>query len=62
MNICDKPLAAAGFINYRCKSLYGWIMVAATDDADALNEARRSSDAVKAEDLEVWNGVEYVPV
>jgi hypothetical protein len=44
MNTWDKPLAAPGLRSYRCKGRFGWIMIGATDDADALREARRSSD------------------
>lgn len=61
-NMCDRPLAAAGLISYRCKSAYGWIMIGATDDADALKQAQRSSSRpVLIEYLEVWDGTEYVP-
>jgi hypothetical protein len=60
MNITDKPLAAPGLISYRCRGEFGWIMIGAKDNEDALNEARRSSDNVKPETLQVWNGKEYV--
>lgn len=58
----ERPLAMAGLISYRCKGRYGWIMIGAIDKADAMNEARRSSQTAKPEDLEVWDGERYVPV
>lgn len=60
MNTTDKPLAAAGLVSYRCKGRYGFIMIGAKNDADALREARRSTDDPR--DMEVWNGARYVPV
>lgn len=63
MSITDKPLAAEGFISYRYKGRYGWIMIGASDDDHALTEARRSTDyAVDKENLQVWNGSEYVDI
>ena len=59
----DKPLADHGLISYRYRGRYGWIMIGAKDDTDALNEARRSTDdAVTADKLEIWNGTNYVQV
>ena len=60
MNTHDKPLAAPGLISYRCRGMWGWIMIGAKDDADAFREALRSSPLAKRETLEVWNGKEYV--
>lgn len=60
-NLCNKPLAAEGLISYRCKSRYGWIMIGAVDGKDAMKEARRCDDGARAEDLQVWNGHQYVP-
>jgi len=60
MNYCERPLAAKGLTSYRAKGRYGWIMIGAKDHADAMNEARRSTD--KPTDLQVWNGDKYVPV
>lgn len=63
MNTFDKPLADHGLISYRYRGRYGWIMIGAKDDTDALNEARRSTDdAVTADKLEIWNGTNYVQV
>ena len=59
---CDRPLAAEGLVSYRAKGRYGWIMIGAADDADALREARRSSGAVNVEDLQVWIGDKYVDI
>lgn len=65
MDICDKPLAAAGLLSYRYKGAYGWIMIGARDDADALVQAARSfSDKrliAKMENLQRWTGTEYAP-
>ncbi len=58
----DRPLAAHGLISYRCKGRYGWIMIGAKDHEEAMREARRSSEGVSREGLEIWNGKEYVKV
>jgi len=58
----NKPCAARGLTSYRYKGRYGWIMIGARDDADALREAARSSsDAIDRANLQVWNGTEYMP-
>lgn len=59
MHLTDRPLAAPGLTSYRCKGRYGWIMIGATDREDALREARRSSDSVQPETLQVWAGGQY---
>lgn len=59
----DKPMASAGLISYRYKGRYGWIMIGATSDTDALSEAQRSTDdKVTPDRLERWNGQHYVGV
>ena len=59
----NRPLAAAGLTSYRYRSRYGWIMIGATDDADALQEAQRSTnDPVSRANLQVWNGQRYISV
>lgn len=58
----DKPMATKGLLSYRCKGRYGFIMIGAKDDQDAFNEAKRSSDSVKRENLEKWDGEKYVKV
>lgn len=63
MNITGKPLADHGLTSYRYRGRYGWIMIGARDDMDAMREASRSTDyPVTLDKLEVWNGFEYVPV
>jgi hypothetical protein len=56
----NRPCAAPGLISYRARSRYGWIMIGATDDDDAMREARRSTDAPT--NLQRWNGREYESV
>lgn len=59
----DRPLAAAPFKSFRYPGRYCWIMIGATDTADALREAGRSLDTHGAPDirkLEAWNGERYV--
>ena len=56
----NKPMAIKGLTSYRYKGRYGFIMIGATDNADALKEAQRStSDKVSIDNLEVWNGSQY---
>ena len=58
----ERPCAAPGLTSYRCSSRYGWIMIGAKDDREALQQARRSAATAKRQDLQVWNGERYVPV
>lgn len=58
----NKPLAVPGLSSYRYKGPYGWIMIGARDDEDALREAGRSTAAPVPENLQAWNGSEYVPL
>lgn len=60
--VTDRPLAIEGLISYRAKGRFGWIMIGAKDDADALREARRTSPDVTADALQVWDGQKYVPI
>ena len=63
INITDKPLADKGLISYRYKGTYGYIMIGAHDDKDALHEAARSSSfPVIIDKLEIWDGEKYTPV
>ena len=62
MNTHDKPLAVAGLISYRLLGPYGWIMIGATDHDDAMRQAVRSTRQPSRDNLQVWNGAEYVPV
>lgn len=60
----ERPCAVKGLTSYRYRGRYGWIMIGAKDDADALNEANRSLSgcgAVKG-NLQVWEGERYQPV
>ena len=59
MNYWDKPCAISSLTSYRYKGRYGWIMIGAKDNTDALNEARRSTQGVIIDNLEVWNGSQY---
>jgi hypothetical protein len=60
MDTTNKALASPGLMSYRYKGRYGWIMIAATDNQGALNEAKRSTtDFVMFENLQVWNGASY---
>jgi hypothetical protein len=61
----DRPLASPPLKSYRYRGNHGWIMIGATDDADALREAKRSLSSgteVRPERLEAWNGQRYVAV
>ena len=56
----DKPLAAHPWRSYRYKGLFGWVMIGASDDQDALNEAKRSVSGTPTMDrLQRWNGTVY---
>lgn len=56
----NKPMAIKGLTSYRYKGRYGFIMIGATDNADALKEAQRSTnDKVSIDKLDVWNGLQY---
>lgn len=61
----DRPLAAEGLISYRYPSRYGWIMVGARDDTDALREASRSlslGEKTELRKLQKWDGADYAPI
>ena len=56
----NRPCAAHGLNSYRYAGTYGWIMIGATDDADALREAARSTSApIDRAKLQCWNGAQY---
>ena len=59
--LTDKPLASPGLLSYRCKNSFGWTMIGATDDADAMKQAKRSDPKARSEDLQRWDGASYVP-
>jgi hypothetical protein len=58
----DRPLADKGLTSYRYNGRYGWIMIGARDTSDAISEAKRSTDNVTIDRLQVWNGTCYVNV
>lgn len=63
--LINRPLTSPGLTSYRYKGRYGWVMIGAKDNDDALSEARRSiSTPPKLENLEIWNQTrtQYVPV
>ena len=52
----NKPLAMPGFISYRYKGPFGWIMAAAHDTEGALKEAARSTDAkIERANLQIYD-------
>lgn len=63
----EQPLAVFPFRSFRYRGPFGWIMIGARDEADALRQAERSLDAkhlpaVEA-NLEEWFDLGgYVPV
>lgn len=60
MTAHDKPLAAPPFDSYRYRGRYGFIMIGARGAAEALSEARRSTDGpVTLDHLEKWDGAQY---
>ena len=58
----DRPCAGPGLVSYRYKGPYGFVMIGAKDDDDALAEANRSLTGGVASpyQLQVWNGTRYV--
>ena len=56
----DRPLAGPGLTSYRYRSRFGWIMIGAKDDADALKQAAQSTDEpIDPAKLQKWNGKTY---
>lgn len=53
----NRPCASSGLISYRATGRYGFIMIGAKDDSDAMREALRSTDKVSL--LERWDGSQY---
>ena len=60
MNLCDKPMAMQGLISYRYRGRYGWIMIGAKDDNDALREAQRTTnEKITMDNLQIWKDKQY---
>lgn len=56
----NRPMAAPGLISYRYTGRYGYVMIGAGDDADALNEASRSIDGKPdPAKLERWDVISH---
>lgn len=61
--LTERPLAAPGLISYRALGTYGWIMIGARNDQDALIDGQRSTHKqLTLADLQVWDGTHYVEV
>lgn len=59
----NRPMAAAPYHSYRYRGRYGWIMIGAMDDDEALREAQRSTDTpVTRENLQRWSEYAYFDV
>jgi hypothetical protein len=60
----NKPLAVHGLLSYRYLGSYGWIMIGAKDNNDALREVKRSMlvGMPVLSKLEYFNGEKYIPV
>lgn len=57
----ERPCAARGLTSYRYRCRYGWIMIGAKDDMEALKEAGRSTEdrPLTFENLQIWDGTKY---
>lgn len=62
VSVHDRPLAMPPFKSYRLRGPFGFIMIGARNDDDAMQEAARSTPAPKRENLERWDGQSYVPL
>lgn len=63
--ITDKACAVFPLLSYRYNGPYGFIMIGAKDDTDALNEAKRSLSnptILNMSNLQKWNGKEYINI
>jgi hypothetical protein len=59
----DAPMAIAGLVSYRYRGHFGWVMIGARDDGDALVQAQRSiRETPVLANLQIWSGTEYVNV
>lgn len=57
MKTHEKPCAAPGLTSYRYRGAYGWVMIGAKNQHDALREAARSLSGGPAtlDNLQVWD-------
>lgn len=55
MHFTNRPCAAHGLTSYRLKGAFGWIMIGATGEADAMSEAARSTNTPDRSALEIWD-------
>ena len=64
IHFSNRPCAAKGLDSYRYKGPYGFIMIGANSDQEAFKEAARSmtSGEPAIENLQIWNGIEYVNI
>lgn len=63
MAVHNLPLATEGLTSYRYRGLYGWVMIGALDDEDALGEAERSiRGPADPALLQRWDGQRYADV
>ena len=63
MDTVNKPLAAPGLLSWRYRARYGYVMIGAKNQKDALREAARSIEGQPDQGrLEVWAGCRYLPV
>lgn len=61
----DRPMAAKPYTSYRYSGPYGGVAIGAMNDAEALNEAKRSLSSNEVADislLEKWNGEQWVKI
>ena len=60
MQPTDLPLAASPLQSYRYRTRYGWIMIGANSEIQALSEAQRSLQSPPCiSNLQKWNGKSY---
>lgn len=59
----NRPMASPPYTSYRYRGRYGWIMIGAMDDEEALREAQRSSSCpVTRKNLQRWSDYAYFDV
>lgn len=56
----QKPCAMRGLQSFRYRGPFGYVMIGARDELDAMQEARRSTCNPERDKLERWNGAAYV--